>query len=169
MKTRLIAALVDLVLDSFCLLMCPDEYRAAPAFPQGRAHPEPTRRHLFPRRVMGISMAVLAFTVCAHATSLKEFNARTKADQAAIVAGFIDKMTTDLRAKNPDLAQSIRDWYAVRQPGKSLSAGMERLYVELGALDKQIADGRVDPAKVQLESVIVYVTKEKFAPSSAAR
>jgi hypothetical protein len=30
--------------------------------------------------------------------------------------------------------------------------------------DRQIADGRVDSAKVQLESDIVYVTKEKFAP-----
>jgi soluble cytochrome b562 len=168
MKTRLIAALVDLILDSFCLLICPDEYQAAPALPQRSAHPASTGRHLFPRRVMGISMAVLALTVCAHATSLKEFNARTKADQAAIVANFIDKMTTDLRTKNPDLAQSIRDWYAVKQPGKPLSAGMERLVIELGALDRQIADGRVDPAKVQLESVIVYVTKEKFAPPSAS-
>lgn len=116
------------------------------------------------RRALGMSIAVLVFTVSAHATSLQEFKAKTKADQAAIVADFIDKMTTDLRAKNPNLAQSIRDWYAVRQPGKPLSAGMERLYIELGALDRQITDGRVDPAKVRLESVIVYVTKEKFAP-----
>jgi hypothetical protein len=72
------------------------------------------------------------------------------------------------RSCRPDLAQSIRDWYAVKQPGKPSSAGMERLYVELGVLDGQIADGRVDPAKVQLESVIVYVTKEKFAPAASA-
>jgi soluble cytochrome b562 len=169
MKTRLIAALVDLLLDAFCLLLCPDEYRPATAFRPRPAHPQSQGRHLLARRALGMSIAVLVFTVSAHSTSLKDFNAKTKADQAACIAGFIDKMTTDLRAKNPDLAQSIRDWYAVKQPGKPSSAGMERLYVELGALDRHIAAGRVDPAKVQLESVIVYVTKEKFAPPNAAR
>jgi hypothetical protein len=167
MRTRLIASLVDLLLDAVCLLICPEEYRPATAFRQHPAHPKPTARHFSPRHVMRVLIAVLALTICAQATSLKDFNAKTKADQAACIAGFIDKMTTDLRAKHPDLAQSIRDWYAVKQPGKPSSAGMERLYVELGVLDRQIADGRVDPAKVQLESVIVYVTKEKFAQPSA--
>lgn len=39
------------------------------------------------------------------AMSLKDFNARPAPDRSAYVADFIDKMTTDLRAKNPELAQ----------------------------------------------------------------
>jgi hypothetical protein len=168
MKTRLIAPLLDLLLDAVCVLICPEEYRPATALRQRPAHPKPTDGHFSPRHVMRILMAVLALTVCAQATSLKEFNAKTKADQVSCITNFIDKMTTDLRAKDPELAQSIRDWYAVKQPGKPSSAGMERLYIELSVLDRQIADGRVDPEKVQLESVIVYVTKEKFMPPNAA-
>src|SRR5438309_506348 len=52
------------------------------------------------------------------AISLKDFNAKPAADRSAYVADFIDKMTTDLRAKNPELAQSIRTWFAVKVEGK---------------------------------------------------
>ena len=53
------------------------------------------------------------------AMSLKDFNARPAADRSAYVADFIDKMTTDLRAKNPELAQSIRTWFAEKPEGKT--------------------------------------------------
>jgi hypothetical protein len=44
----------------------------------------------------------------AQAMSLKDFNARPAADRSAYVADFIDKMTTDVRAKNPELAQVVK-------------------------------------------------------------
>ena len=100
------------------------------------------------------------------AMSLKDFNARPAADRSAYVADFIDKMTTDLRAKNPELAQSIRTWFAEKPAGKTLSEGMERLNVELGAVEIQAKDGKADLSKVQLESVIVWVVKQKFPPPS---
>ena len=100
------------------------------------------------------------------AMSLKDFNARPAADRSAYVADFIDKMTTDLRAKNPELAQSIRTWFAEKPEGKTLSEGMERLNVELGAVEIQAKDGKADLSKVQLESVIVWVVKQKFPPPS---
>jgi soluble cytochrome b562 len=100
------------------------------------------------------------------AMSLKDFNARPSADRSAYVADFIDKMTTDLRAKNPELAQSIRTWFAVKSEGKTSSEGMERLNVELGAVEIQAQQGKADLSKVQLESVIVWVVKQKFPPPS---
>ena len=103
----------------------------------------------------------------AQAMSLKDFNARPAADRSAYVADFIDKMTTDLRAKNPELAQSIRTWFAVKSEGKTSSEGMERLNVELGAVEIQARQGKADLSKVQLESVIVWVVKQKFPPPAA--
>src|SRR5260370_33571634 len=106
----------------------------------------------------------LLVLVTGQAMSLKDFNARPPADRSAYVADFIDKMTTDLRAKNPELAQSIRTWFAVKAEGKTSSEGMERLNVELGAVEIQAKDGKADLSKVQLESVIVWVGKQKFPP-----
>lgn len=100
------------------------------------------------------------------AMSLKDFNARPDKEQAAYVGDFIDKMTTDLRAKNPELAQSIRTWFAEKPAGKTLSEGMERLNIELAAVEIQAKDGKADLSKVQLESVIVWVVKQKFPPPS---
>ena len=85
-------------------------------------------------------------------------------DQAVYIVDFIEKMTNDLGAKNPQLARDIRDWFSKRPEGKPISAGMERLYVELGALDIQAKDGRADLSKIQIESVIIYLSKQKFPP-----
>jgi hypothetical protein len=113
-------------------------------------------------------IAVIVLAVSAQAISLKEFNAKTSSEQSAFVAGFIDKMTTDLRAKNPQLAQDMRNWFAVKPEGKPTSEGMERLYVELTAIELQAREGKADLSKIQLESVIVWIAKQKFAPSAQA-
>ena len=44
---------------------------------------------------------------------------------------------------------------------------MERLNVELGAVEIQAQQGKADLSKVQLESVIVYLVKQKFPPKGA--
>ena len=113
----------------------------------------------------------LAFFVLmtAQAMSLKDFNAQTGKEQSSYVATFIDRMTTDLRAKNPELAQNIRTWFARKRDDKPGSEGMERLYVELGALELQAKDGKADLSKIQLESVIVWVVRQKFPPPQAQR
>jgi len=79
----------------------------------------------------------LAFFVLmtAQAMSLKDFNTKPTHDQSVYVVDFIEKMTGDLGAKNPQLGQAIRDWFSRRQEGKPFSEGLERLYVELGALE----------------------------------
>ena len=96
------------------------------------------------------------------AMSLKDFNIKPTHDQSVYVVDFIEKMTADLGAKNPQLAQDIRDWFSRKQDGKPYSAGLERLYVELGALESLAHDGKVDLTKIQVEGVIVKVVKDKF-------
>ena len=117
-----------------------------------------------------LAIVMLAISACsAQATSLKEFNAKTDKEQSACVADFVDKMTTDMRAKNPKLATDIRNWFAVKPEGKPTSEGMERLYVELTALELQSKEGKADLSKIQLESVIVWVVKQKFPPPVTAQ
>ena len=110
-------------------------------------------------------LLALAFVLIPmQAMSLKDFNLKPEHDRAVYVADFIEKMTADLGAKNPELAQNIRDWFSRKQDGKPFSAGLERLYVELGAVEIQAKDGKADLSKIQLESVIVYLIKQKFPP-----
>ena len=98
------------------------------------------------------------------AMSLKDFNAKPPAEQSAYVSDFIDKMASDLGAKNPQLGAGIRDYFSHKMEGKPVSEGVERLYVQLAAAELQAKDGKVDLSKVQLESVIVWVVKQKFPP-----
>ena len=109
---------------------------------------------------------LLAFFVLmsAQAMSLKDFNTKPTHDQSVYVVDFIEKMTADLGAKNPQLGQDIRDWFSRKQEGKPFSEGLERLYVELGALEILAHDGKVDLTKIQVEGVIVKVVKDKFPP-----
>ena len=113
----------------------------------------------------------LAFFVLmtAQAMSLKDFNTKPTHDQSVYVVEFIEKMTADLGAKNPQLAQDIRDWFSSKQDGKPFSAGLERLYVELGALESLAHDGKVDLTKTQVEGVIVKVVKDKFPPQPSQK
>ena len=108
----------------------------------------------------------LAFFVLmtAQAMSLKDFNTKPTHDQSVYVVDFIEKMTADLGAKNPQLSQDIRDWFSRKQDGKPFSEGLEQLYTELGALEILGHDGKVDLTKIQVEGVIVKVVKDKFPP-----
>src|SRR6202051_5399704 len=75
----------------------------------------------------------LAFFVLmtAQAMSLKDFNTKPTHDQSVYVVDFIEKMTGDLGAKNPQLGQDIRDWISRKLERNALSQGLEHLYVEL--------------------------------------
>ncbi|HXB69152.1 MAG TPA: hypothetical protein VNY05_12960 [Candidatus Acidoferrales bacterium] len=109
-------------------------------------------------------LIALLILIPAQAISLKDFNARPPVEQSAYVANFIDKMASDLGTKNPQLAAGIRDYFSRTTEGKPVSQGVERLYVELTAAELQAKDGKTDLSKIQLESVIVWVVKQKFPP-----
>lgn len=116
--------------------------------------------------LQSIMKLFLAFFVLmtAQAMSLKDFNAKPAHDRSVYVVDFIEKMTADIGAKNPQLKQDIRDWFSTKQDGKPFSEGLERLYTELGALEILAHDGKVDLTKIQVEGVIVKVVKDKFPP-----
>jgi hypothetical protein len=109
-------------------------------------------------------LIALLILIPAQAISLKDFNAEPAPEQSAYVASFIDKMASDIGAKNPQLGQSIRHYFSRTVKDKPLSEGIERLYVELTAVELQAKDGRADLSKIQLESVIVWVVRQKFPP-----
>jgi soluble cytochrome b562 len=118
--------------------------------------------------VVMVSGVVVLLCALAGATSIADYEKMSRHDGSELVASFIDKMTTDIREKNPDLAVRIRNWFAVTPEGKELPEGFERLVIELGALDKLAKEGRADLSKIQIESVIVYIVKEKFMPPTKA-
>jgi hypothetical protein len=109
-------------------------------------------------------LIALLILIPAQAVSLRDFNAKPASEQSAYVANFIDKMSSDIGAKNPQLATAIRDYFSRRQEGKPGSEGVERLYVELTAIELRARDGKADLSKIELESVIVWVVKQKFPP-----
>jgi len=119
-----------------------------------------------PMRYLVVVLLACAF---AGATTVSEYESKSINDRSALVSAFIDKMTTDLRAQNPQMATDIRGWFTEKQAGKPLSEGAERLLVELLALDMRAKDGRADLSKIQIESIIVYIVKQKFAPLQAKR
>jgi hypothetical protein len=72
-------------------------------------------------------------------------------------------MIADIGASNPDMAGQIRSYFT-DENGRPMSAGIERLYVELAKLENRAKDGRADLSKVELEGVVVWVVKQKFLP-----
>jgi hypothetical protein len=114
--------------------------------------------------------SVLLALVCASAgaTSVADYNKMSPRAGSELLANFVDKMTTDIRAKNPDLAVKIRNWFSVKPAGKELPEGCERLAIELGGLEIAASRGKADLSKIQVESVIVYIVKEKFMPAAQA-
>ena len=69
-----------------------------------------------------IAVLTLSFVMFpARAMSLTEFEAKPAHDQSVYVVNFIEKSTADLYAKNPNMAQAIRDWFSKEEAGKPFS------------------------------------------------
>jgi len=119
--------------------------------------------------VMRLVIPVLALSFLmfpARAMSLTEFEAKPAHDQSVYVVDFIEKSTAGLYEKNPKMAQAIRDWFSKVQDGKPFSEGIEKLGVELTALDLLGKEGKADLSKIQVEGVIVKIIKDKFPPQA---
>ncbi len=107
-------------------------------------------------------LGILLMSLPAAAMSVKDFDALPAKEHSTYVVDFIEKMTGDIAAANPKLAQDIRDWFSRKMDGKPVSEGMEKFGVEWTALDLLAHDGKVDLSKIQIEGVIVKVVKDKF-------
>lgn len=110
-----------------------------------------------------LATAILA-AVHAHAIPVKDFEAKPTAEQSSIITAFVDRMTGDIGRSNPQLAQGIHDYFFTKQAGQPFAEGIEKVAVELAALDSAAKDGKADLSKIQIEGVIVKVVKDKFPP-----
>jgi len=110
--------------------------------------------------IVALTLTFLMFP--ARAMSLTEFEAKPAHDRAVYVVDFVEKSTSGLFEKNPKMAQAIRDWFSREQAGKPYSEGLEKLFVEMTALDLLGREGKADLSKIQVEGVIVKVIKDKF-------
>jgi hypothetical protein len=119
-------------------------------------------------RIAAICLMVTLFaSMPATAKSVKDFEAMPTPDQSKYLADFIEKMTADLGKNNPKLEQDIRDYFSKKQSGKPVSDGVEKVMIELTALDSVAKDGKADLSNIQIESIVVYVVKQKFPPPAA--
>jgi hypothetical protein len=114
--------------------------------------------------VVVLFVASLLLSTPAPAKSVKDFEALPTSEQNAYLISFLEKMTSDIGQGNPELAQGIRDYFGRKQPGKPFSEGLEKVFVELAVLERRAKEGRADLSKVQIESIVVYVVKQKFPP-----
>jgi soluble cytochrome b562 len=119
--------------------------------------------------VAAVLSAMLLTAAPASAKSVQEFEAMAPADQSSYMISFLQKMTFDLSQKNPQLAQTIKDYFVVKQSGKPFSEGLEKVTVELVAIDNLAKQGKADLSKIQIESIVVYVVKQKFPPPDVSQ
>jgi hypothetical protein len=112
--------------------------------------------------IVALTLGFLMFP--ARAMSLTDFEAKAPHDRATYVVDFVEKSTAGLYEKNPQMGQAIRDWFSKVQDGKPFSEGIEKLGIELTALDLLGREGKADLNKIQVEGVIVKVIKDKFPP-----
>lgn len=119
--------------------------------------------------VAAILSAIFLTAASASAKSVQDFEAMAPADQSSYMIAFLEKMTFDMSQKNPRLAQDIKDYFVRKQTGKPFSEGLEKVTVELVAVDNLAKQGKTDLSKIQIESIVVYVVKQKFPPPVAAQ
>jgi len=108
--------------------------------------------------------AVLLFSPPLAAKSVKEFNAMAPDEQSEYLVSFLEKMTYDIGKKNPKLAKDIKDYFVRPQNGRQFSEGMVKLHAELIALETLAKEGKADLSKIKIESIVVWVVKQKFPP-----
>jgi hypothetical protein len=113
--------------------------------------------------LVGLLVAVLASP--AAALSIRDFNAKPPAEQSSYLSSFVERMSADLGRIRPELTTEIRRYFYHRTPeGKVVSEGLDTLYAELLAIELRARDGKADLSKIEIESVIVWVVKQRFPP-----
>jgi soluble cytochrome b562 len=95
---------------------------------------------------------------------VKDFEDMPRDQRSEYVVSFLEKMTYDIGQKNPKLAHDIEDYFVKVPSGKEFPEGLERICVELAAVDSLADKGKADLSKIQIESIVVYIVKQKFPP-----
>jgi hypothetical protein len=114
------------------------------------------------QRCLIVFVVILFAAAPASAMSVRDWDKMPVNDSAAYVGNFIEKMTADLGAKNPQLRDEIRGWFSRVQPGKRFSEGNLTLEAEILVLQDMAREGKADLSSIQIETVVVKVVKDKF-------
>lgn len=114
-------------------------------------------------------VAVVLLTIPARATSVRDFEAMPSAAQSQLIVSFLEKMTADIGQQNPALASQIKAYYVTPVPGQPFADGMGRISKELAYLDAMAKQGKADLSQVQIESVVVYLTKQHFVEQKTGK
>ena len=120
------------------------------------------------RAIVTALLLTLGASTSAFAKSVQDYEAMAPAARAEYAVSFLEKMTFDLRQKNPKLAQDIKDYFVRKQADSEMSDGFEDFEAALSAVDDLARQGKADRTKIQVETVIVYVVKKKFPPQTQA-
>lgn len=110
-----------------------------------------------------LSLFLLLTPLTASALTVKDWLATSDADQRSFVADSIETLVTSIAKTDSNKAQQVHDWFIQKQAGKPFSEGLEKLYVEIGALQELAGEGKIDLSAIKVEGVIIKVVKDKFA------
>src|ERR1700733_4577388 len=116
------------------------------------------------RALVTASLLALLASTSAFAKSVQEFEAMPSAARSEYTVSFLEKMTFDLRQKNPKLAQDIKNYFVRKQADGDTSDGFEDFEAALGAVDNLAKKGKAYPPKIKIKSVIFFVVKKKSPP-----
>jgi hypothetical protein len=63
------------------------------------------------------ALTVVILSALAGATTVADYEKMPAQSRIELLTSFIDKMTTDIREKDPQLAQNSRSWFIDKQEG----------------------------------------------------
>ena len=115
------------------------------------------------RSLLLLTLWFPAALIPASATSLRDFEAMSPQQQGRFLSDYVDRMATDISAQNPALGRAIVAYFSAASTGKGLAPGIEDLMVQVVRVDALARQGKADPASIQIEGMIVYVTKQHFS------
>lgn len=110
-----------------------------------------------------LALSMLA-PAAASAKSVKDYEAMPIHDRSEYVISYLEKVTYDLSKVNPVLAKEIKDYFVVTPAGKDFPEGIDKFEIELAALDDRAKQGKADLSDIQVESILVWIIKQKFPP-----
>lgn len=110
--------------------------------------------------------AVLAFAfacVPAHALSMKDYEAKSDADQLRYLQSCVVNLIIDVAKTDRPLSLKIRSYYYDKLPGYPYPEGTYALLERIGKLEQQAdKDKNFDLSKIRIEELVVLTTAAKF-------
>jgi hypothetical protein len=117
-----------------------------------------------PARIAAVlALASLLAAVPARALSLKDWEAKSDRDQINYLGACVMGLVAGVEKTDRPLALRIKSYYGDKAPGQKYTDGTGALLTSIFSLLNQAkTDRRVDPAKIEIEDIVLRTTAEKF-------